>query len=367
MNELPKIYKGLTGIYVDTTEISKVDGEAGSLSYRGASIEALSKRNFIDVCYLVLFDKYPNDKEAQKFSAFLMEHAYLTKQEEGMLRSLKRNLHPMKVLQGIVPLLSLETQGAQEYEGELAKGLIVAAKVPAILAAYHRICIDKPVVEPKAGLSFNANFLHGFTGKLPTEQQVRTLDVTQILQMEHGFNASTYASLVTASTLAPVECAISTGFGTLFGKLHGGADEAALDMAMNIADVAGVKEFVTNSLENKQKIMGMGHRVYKVIDPRAKILKPMARELCQGTPFEKTFLILNAIEQVMGEEMLKKGKDIKANVEFYKGPVFYALGIPANYFTGLFAMSRVFGYLAHILASRKDNKLIRPKAFYVGK
>ena len=367
MSELPTIYRGLNGIYVDSTAISKVDGDAGDLSYRGESIEQLAKRDFVEVCYLVLFDKYPSDEEKAQFDHFLLSHSYVSAAEEKILRSLSQNLHPMKMLQGMTPLLELEAQIEHDYAPEMADGLIVAAKVPALLAAYHQICIGKPIVQANKELSFHARFLHRFNGHLPTKKQVELLDVTQILQMEHSFNASTYAALVTASTLAPVECAISTGFGTLYGKLHGGADQAALEMAMGIADVADVEDFVVTSLKNKQKIMGMGHRVYKVVDPRAKILKPMARELCLGTPFEKTYLILEEIERVMGVEMNKKGKDIKANVEFYKGPVFYALGIPANYFTGLFAMSRVFGYLAHILASREDNVLIRPKAYYVGK
>ncbi|MBL1422341.1 MAG: citrate/2-methylcitrate synthase [Alphaproteobacteria bacterium] len=367
MSDLPTIYRGLSGIYVDSTAISKVDGENGVLTYRGESIEVLAKRDFIEVCYLVLFDDYPSDEEKSSFNQFLIEHSNISKAEEKTLRSLSQNLHPMKMLQGMVPLLELKTQIKHNYEPEMADGLIIAAKVPALLAAYHQICVGKPIIPATKNLSFHANFLHRFTGKLPHDKQVAILDVTQILQMEHSFNASTYAALVTASTLAPVECAISTGFGTLFGKLHGGADQAALEMAMGITDIADVEEFVVTSLKNKQKIMGMGHRVYKVVDPRAKILKPMARELCLGTPFEKTYLILEEIERVMGVEMNKKGKDIKANVEFYKGPVFYALGIPANYFTALFAMSRVFGYLAHILASRADNMLIRPKAYYIGK
>lgn len=367
MDELPKIYKGLNGIYVDTTEISKVDGQAGALSYRGEPIDKLVTRDFIEVCHLVLFDGFPSDEERAKLNEFLLEHSTISTQEEALIRGLGVDLHPMKLLQGLTPLLSLKPKIPHNYAPEMAAGLIVAAKLPAILAAYHRICIGKNIIPLNKGLSFHANFLHRFSGKLPNEQQIKTLDVTQILQMEHGFNASTYASLVTASTLAPIECAISTGFGTLYGKLHGGADQAALEMAMNIADISDVESFVKTSLKNKQKIMGMGHRVYKVIDPRAKTLKPMAKQLCADTPFENIFAKLEKIEQVMADEMSKKGKDIKANVEFYKGPVFYALGIPPNYFTALFAMSRVFGYIAHILASRENNTLIRPKAFYVGK
>ncbi|MBT3980435.1 MAG: citrate synthase [Bacteriovoracaceae bacterium] len=362
------IYKGLEGIYVDTTAISQIDGELGLLSYRGIPIEELVGLDFATVCFLVLFGRRPCVNEREELETFLLGNSHTTKKEEAILGSIPEGLHPMKVLQGMIPLIDLENENNLKgaYSEELRNGLMVAAKLPAILAAFHRIRIGEKVLSIKKGLSFNANFLYRFTGKLPTDLETKTLDTAQILQMEHGFNASTYSARVTASTLAPVEVALSAAIGTLYGKLHGRADQAALEMAMEIGRVEDVENFILSALDSKKKIMGMGHRVYKVVDPRAKILRPMAEALCAGTPFEGNFRVLEKIEEVMGTEMLKKGKHIKANVEFYKGPVFYALGIPTQYFTSLFAMSRTFGYLAHILESRKDNKLIRPKAFYVG-
>ncbi len=367
MNELPKIYRGLNGIYVGETSVSNVEGDVGNLSYRGINIKDLVNRDFVEVCYLLLFETLPNPHQKMQLEDFLINHSDLNQMEVSLVKSIDKNLHPMKMLQAMVPLISLETEYQHGYSHEMASGLIVAAKIPSILAAFYQVGRGNEPITVKKGLSFNENFLYRFYGQLPSDQQVNILDVTQILQMEHSFNASTYASLVTASTLAPVECAIATAIGTLYGKLHGGADQAALEMAMNISSLNDVESFVLESLAKKQKIMGMGHREYKVVDPRAKILKPMARELCIGTPFENIYLILEKIEVIMGREMQKKGKDIKANVEFYKGPVFYALGIPSVYFTGIFAMSRVFGYLAHILASREKNVLIRPKAFYIGR
>lgn len=365
--QLPKIHKGLAGLYVDTTGISNIDGAKGLLSYRGVEIEKLAHKDFGSVCFFVLFGRSPSATELQELDDFLFRHSELSESEVQTLESLPKDLHPMQVLQGMIPLINNKVKMSSSiYSEEACEGLVIAAKLPSLIAGYHRLSLGKEVLRPKKGLGMNGNFLYLFSGKLPHDKEVKTLDTVQILQMEHGFNASTYSARVTASTLAPVQVALSAAVGTLYGKLHGGADQLALEMAMEIGELDHVPSYVEHKLANKEKIMGMGHRVYQVVDPRAKVLKPMAKELCMGTPFEKNYLILEEIERVMGEQMMKKGKLIKANVEFYKGPVFYALGIAPKYFTSMFAMSRVYGYLAHILESRIDNKLIRPKAFYVG-
>ncbi|MEZ4742921.1 MAG: citrate/2-methylcitrate synthase [Bdellovibrionota bacterium] len=169
---------------------------------------------------------------------------------------------------------------------------------------------------------------HRFNGKIPTAEEVLVLDTTQVLQMEHGFNASTFAARVTASTLSPIECAISTAIGTLFGRLHGGADQAALEMVLKIDGLNNAEDFIGNILKNKEKVMGMGHRVYRVVDPRARILKPLARSLCLNTPFQALFETFEKVEDIMELEMARKGRKIRANIEFYKGPVFYSMGIP---------------------------------------
>lgn len=367
--ETPIIHKGLDGIYVDETSISDVDGENGRLIYRDHAIEDLAKSDFIEVVFLVLFGRFPNVNEGNELKMVLAENSDLSANEVAVLKNISPATHPMKVLQGIVPLLDLTSKrkiGAWLTE-EALRGLVLAAKIPAVIAAYFRIQSGKDVLPSKLGLSYHESFLYRFNGKLPAREQVKILDITQVLQMEHGFNASTFAARVTASTLAPVECAISSAIGTLFGKLHGGADQAALEMGLTIGSPDKAEGFVMKSLRDKQKIMGMGHRIYRVVDPRAKILKPLARSLCENTPFMNLYLTLEKVEDVVEREMAKQGKKIKANVEFYKGPVFYALGITPEYFTALFAMSRVFGYLAHVLESRKSNRLIRPQGYYISR
>ena len=363
----PQIHRGLDGIYVDQTSISDVDGENGRLIYRDYPIEEAIGLGFTDVAFLVIFGRRPSSQERAELETFLSENSDLAANEAEILRQLSPATHPMKMLQGLVPLLDAAQRRTIPVwmSEEAARGLVIAAKVPALVAGLFRLRTGEKILASKAGLSFHENFLYRMTGKLPSREQVKVLDVTQILQMEHGFNASTFAARVTASTLAPVECAISTAIGTLYGKLHGGADQAALETGLAVGSPEKAEAFVLESLRTKQKIMGMGHRIYRVVDPRAKILKPLARSLCEGTPFWSLYLTMEKIEEVMEREMAKQGKQIKANVEFYKGPVFYALGIPPEYFTALFAMSRVFGYIAHVLESWKDNKLIRPKAHYV--
>lgn len=375
---MPKIFRGLEGIYVDTTAICAIDGAKGMLSYRGMAIEELAQQPFWQVVALVLGgegsererDKSPELVES--LAEFMGAESALSPEALATLKTISPEVHPMQVLQGMIPLLSTEGTGGDSFGleehvgGEGLEGLRIAAKVPTLIAALHRLRSGQPALAPKKGLSFHENFLYMFTGRNPSPEEVATLDTTQILQMEHGFNASTFAARVTASTLAPMASALSSAVGTLFGKLHGGADQAALEMVLEIGAPEDAEAFVLNALEHKVKIMGLGHRVYKVVDPRAKILKPMARALCASTPFEPLYQTFEQVEDVMEREMAAQGKQVKANVEFYKAPVFYALGFPPQYFTCLFVMSRIFGYIAHILESRQDNRLIRPKALYIG-
>ena len=363
----PTIYKGLENIYVDETSICNIDGMVGSLSYRDHSIDGIAKKDFVDVIHLLINKSFPSTDNKKRLDTFLRHYSILSEYELSVIKALPTDIHPMLVLQSLTPVLNLNLDSNFRFSEniELDQGLIICAKLPTVLATYYRLGQGEQLIEGDPSFDLYKNFLYQFTGRIPTDQQVQTLRTAQILQMEHGFNASTFTARVVASTLSPIQSCVSAAIGSLFGKLHGGADQAALEMAMEIAHPDNVEDFVLTSLREKKKIMGMGHRVYKVIDPRAVILKPMARELCLDSKFERLYLTLEKIEEVMNREMLKKGKDIKANVEFYKGAVFYALGFPTQYFTSLFAIARSYGYLAHVLESRIGNKLIRPKAFYI--
>ena len=347
------IAKGLEGITVDETKISLVDGESGTLAYRGHPIDDLVDRPFDEVAALVATGACDTN-----FAAQLATAGELSQRETRLIQQLPRTLHPMHVLQGITPLL--DPAEAFSEHGLAAQGFAIAAKLPAIVATHM---LGKPTAAQEP--SYTDRFL-GMIGTELTPVARRAFAVTQILQIEHSFNASSFAARVTASTLAPVQNALSTGFGTLHGVLHGGADQAALETAERVGSPDRAKAFVDQCIADKRRVMGMGHREYRVLDPRARHIKRIAAEVSHGTPHEVTFQTLLAIEARFAERMAEKNKQLHANVEFYKGVVYRVLGLTPQYFTAGFAMARVFGYLAHFIESREGNRLIRPAARYIG-
>ena len=356
----------LAGVVVGETAISDVQGDIGLLSYRGIDVNDLVGVPFLHVVWMVLFGDWPNAQEKSRLKAFMCLHTRLTYTEIDLLQHVSRDLHPMLMLQGLVPLLKLPEEQTLEIDQDAEQGLFLAAKISALVAAHHRLAQSKAILPPIPGRLFHENFLNMFHGSAPTQEQRRMLDAAQILQMEHSFNCGTFAGRVCASTLAPIQSCISASIGTLFGKLHGGADQAALEMAMEIGSPDKAEAYVKHCLANKVKIMGMGHREYRTVDPRAKVLKPMAVELCQDAQSKNLLATLVAVEEACQREFAENGKEIWANVEFYKGAVFHSMGIPSHYFTAMFAMSRVYGYIAHFLEFRQDNRLIRPRALYTG-
>ena len=356
----------LAGIVVGDTAISDVQGEQGLLSYRGIDINDLVAVPFLHVVWMVLFGDWPEEQEKSRLKTFMCRHSRLSHAEIELLRHVPRDLHPMLMLQGMVPLLQLPQEQTMEMEPDAEHGLFLAAKITALIAAHYRLGQSKVVLAPTPGRLFHENFLTMFLGTAPTPEQVRMLNAAQILQMEHSFNCGTFAGRVCASTLAPIQSVVSASIGTLFGKLHGGADQAALEMAMAIGSPDKAEAYVQDCLARKEKIMGMGHREYRTVDPRAKILKPMAMELCQEGESRNLLLTLVAVEEACQRAFAEQDKEIWANVEFYKGAVFHSLGIPTHFFTAMFAMSRVYGYVAHYLEFSKNSRLIRPRARYVG-
>jgi citrate synthase len=356
----------LAGIVVGETAISDVQGDSGVLNYRGIDINDMVGTPFLHAAWMVLFGEWPNAQEKSQLKAFMCRHASLTHDEIDLLEKLPKGLHPMLMLQGMVPLLCLPEESSLEIDLDAAQGLFLAAKISGLIAAHYRLAQNKSILQPVPGKLFHENFLTMFHGSSPSEEQRRMLDAAQILQMEHSYNAGTFAGRVCASTLAPIQSSVSASIGTLYGRLHGGADQAALEMAIAIGSPENAAAYVTECLANKVKIMGMGHREYRTVDPRAKILKPMAVELCRDDESKRLLATLVAVEEACQKEFSAKGKEIWANVEFYKGAVFHSLGIPTHYFTAMFAMARVYGYIAHFLEFKNDSRLIRPRARYVG-
>lgn len=364
-----KVEKGLAGVYVDTTAIADVDGERGRLSYRGYDVADLVGLDYDAVVWLVLFGELPDHDQRRWLGGLLRERGTLSAYEIALIEQLPADTHPMAALQALVPVSDTPLAAlADPYAlgADALTGLLLIAKLPVLLAALHQRHSGRPIALAQRYEAYHDNFIANFLGEAPTPQQRAILDVTQILQMEHSFNAGTFTCRVVASTLASLKSSVAAGYGALSGPLHGGADEAALAMAQAIGAPERAEAFVADQLAAKQKIMGMGHREYRTVDPRAKILKPLAAQLCAGTPHENLFRILESVESAFRAAMLRSGKDLWANVDFYKGAVYTALGIEPRYFTALFAMARTVGYVAHFLETRLDNKLVRPRALYNG-
>ncbi len=360
---------GLEGVVVGATAVSNVDGTEGRLSYRGQPIEELVARPYLQVAWLLLYGTWPNPREEQTLAHFLLEHRALAQHERDLLAALPLDIHPMHMLQGLVPVLDFEPRARLALPGgeDARRGLIVAARLPTLLAAWLR---------RRAGLDWTASstrldplqaFLASFTGSEPNARQLAALRAAQILQMEHSYNAGTFAGRVVLSAQAPVECAIAASIGTLFGTLHGGADQAALEFAQSVGSPEAADAAVGTVLAAGGRVMGIGHREYRVTDPRARLLKPLAASLCSAdAEAHQLFQTLVAIEESCVRRLEKPGKTLRANVEFYKGAVFHTLGLPSDSFTAMFAMARVWGYIAHALEFRPQARLIRPRAEYLG-
>ncbi|MCB1844646.1 MAG: citrate/2-methylcitrate synthase, partial [Halioglobus sp.] len=322
----PVFSADLAGIIVGETAISDVQGDKGLLSYRGVDINDMISVPFLHVVWMLLFGELPNEQQRSRLKTFMCRHLNLTHDEQDLLRQVPGDLHPMLMLQGLVPLLQMPTEEMLEAGMDAEHGLFIGAKITALVAAHYRLSQNKVILPPTPGKLFHENFLTMFHGSAPGADQVKMLNAAQILQMEHSFNAGTFAGRVCASTLAPIQSSISASIGTLYGRLHGGADQAALEMAMHIGSPDKAADYVSRCLAEKEKIMGMGHREYRTVDPRAKILKPMAVELCQDAESRNLLAVLMAVEEACQQAFAEKGKEIWANVEFYKGAVFHSLG-----------------------------------------
>lgn len=348
------VSKGLAGVVVDQTAISDVQGEAGRLTYRGRDIAELTEQPFHQVARWVVDGELDDG-----LAPLLAQQANLDDRESAAVLALPAELHPMLVLQSVIPGLSPAVDWGY---GEANQGLQVAAKVPAIVATHLR----REIIHLDPTEDYVGRFLAAINPDGGVTASMRAaFNTAQILQLEHSFNAGTFAARVVASTLAPVQSAISAGIGALYGELHGGADEAVLNIADGLSGPKEGEDYVRRSIADGIKVPGMGHREYRVRDPRAAFMQHWAETLSRSTQYEATYETLVAIEHTFRDVMQAEGKALHANVEFYKGLVYRMLGLPNHFFTAGFAMARVFGYIAHFIESRQDNRIYRPAAQYV--
>jgi citrate synthase len=370
---------GLRGVTVADTKISYIDGNNGILIYRGYRIEDLARdSSFIETAYLLLDGTLPSKSQLETFNGRIIEARALPDFIHESMRKLPKTAEPMDVLQGMVPLLGMDdpdlTVDSREANERMAIRLI--ARLPAVVAAWHRIRNGLDPLPPDNDLSHAANFLWQLHGKKPDAEFARDLDICLVLHADHTFNASTFACREVVSTLAHMYAGVSAGVGALSGSLHGGANARVMKMLFEIEPRirAGksVEDWVRESLEQGRKIMGMGHAVYKTIDPRSKILKAMSLRLGEKLGQTIWYEMLVGIEKTALEEFEKRGKaNIKPNVDFYSGSVYHLMGIPTDLMTPIFAISRVSGWCAHVIEEKFAEAqgkpaLYRPQAEYVG-
>ena len=366
---------GLRGVTVADTKISFIDGEKGILIYRGYRIEQLAQdSSFMEVAYLILNGYLPNKNELMEFGALVKDERHLPDYVYEILNTYPKDAAPMDVLQSAVTSLAMSDPDLLEEtrDAHIRMAIRLIARIPVLAAAWHRIRKGVEPLPSDEELSHAANFLWQLHGKKPDAEMARDLDTCLVLHADHTFNASTFACREVVSTRAHMYAGVSAGIGALSGSLHGGANAKVMKMLMELESENDIAGWIKSQLDGGGKIMGMGHAVYKTMDPRAIFLKDMAARLGRKTGQERWHVLSTEIEKFGIEAFRKKGKTaILPNVDFYSAPVYHIMGIPLDLMTPVFAISRITGWCAHIIeekfAEAQDKPaLYRPKAEYVG-
>ncbi|MDC1250828.1 bifunctional 2-methylcitrate synthase/citrate synthase [Pelagibacteraceae bacterium] len=358
------IKKGLLGIVVDETEISKVMPEINSLTYRGYAAQDLCARcDFEEVAYLILNKELPNKKQLKEFKKELSKEITLSKNLINILKQIPKKSHPMDVARTAVSVMGLEDKETKDNspKANLRKAIRILAKTPTALAAFYRLRKGKKIIAPKKDLSFSENFFYMCFGKVPNKEIVKAFDVSLILYAEHSFNVSTFTARTITSSLSDIHGAITGAIASLKGPLHGGANEEVMHMMKKIKKPEHAFKWITKALKNKDVVMGFGHRVYKSGDSRVPTMREYFKRVAiikKDKTFEK---IYDIVEKVMIEE-----KNIYPNVDYPTGPTYHLMGFDTDFFTPIFVISRITGWSAHIMEQHAANKLIRPLASYKG-
>jgi citrate synthase len=359
------IAKGLEGIIANSTAISDVRGEEGVLIYAGYNIDELAGHaSYEEVVYLLWHGELPNKAQLATLKEELASLRELPLGVVDFLKSAPKDANPMDVIRTAVSMLGLTDKvptGEIDPVKNRHRAVSLTAKVGVIAAYYHRARTGKDLPPVRKDLGEAAHFLYLLNGEVPTEEAAKTLDVAYVLHADHGMNASTFSARVTIATLSDIYSAVTSAIGTLKGPLHGGANEGVIHMLQEIGDESKVDGWIEQALATKKKVMGIGHRVYKTLDPRAPHLRSMAVQLCEQLGEGKWIRMSERIA-----ELMKERKGLNANVDFYSATVYYSLGLPTDMFTPIFAIARTSGWTAHILEQLVDNRLYRPLSEYVG-
>ena len=358
------IKKGLLGIVVDETEVSKVMPEINSLTYRGYAAQDLCEYcRFEEVAYLILNKDLPNSIQLKQFEKEEKNNRELSKNLYEIIKHMPKKSHPMDVARTAVSVMGLEDKETSDSspEANMRKALRIFSKTPTALAAFYRIRSGKKIIKPKKSLSFSENFFYMCFGKVPQKEIVKAFDVSLILYAEHSFNVSTFTARTITSSLSDIHGAITGAIASLKGPLHGGANEEVMHMMKKIKKPANALKWINNALKNKDVVMGFGHRVYKSGDSRVPTMREYFGKVAKIKK-DKTF---EKIYDIVEKVMIKK-KNIHPNVDYPTGPTYHLMGFDTDFFTPIFVISRITGWSAHIMEQHAANKLIRPLASYKG-
>ncbi len=360
-------FPGLAGIPAAKSSVSFVDGAKGILEYRGIRLEDLAKHgSFLETAFLLLFKRLPTKRELEDFTKDVFHHRRIKYRIIDLLKSLPEQGHPIDALQAAVAALGMfyPVHDVREKATRYLTAVRLIAKLPTIVAAFARLRRGDASIRPRDDLSYAENFLYMLTEQVPDPALAKIFDVCLILHAEHTMNASTFTGMVTASTLADPYTVISSAIGALKGPLHGGANEAVIHMLEKIQTPQRVPEYLDCKLTNKEKIMGFGHRIYKVKDPRAIVMQEFAQQLDAPRDTPSLYTLARTVEKHMEARVGPKG--IRPNVDFYSGIIYHRMGIETDLFTPMFAMARVAGWLAHCFEQYQENHLFRPDQIYDG-
>jgi len=361
--------RGLAGVIADESKICTIDGVKGELYYCGYPIQTLAKEShFTETAYLLFYSKLPTSSQLKEFESKLSAASEIPGFVYDLIRTTPKGAHPMRTLQAAVAALGMDepVNSSHSWDEHREIAIRLTGAFSTLIAAIGRHRDGKDFVSPRSDLSHAANFLYMLTGEEPDAKIAKMFDTCLLLHAEHTFNASTFTGRVVASTQADLYTAISSAVGALYGPLHGGANERVLHMVDEIGGVDNLQAWFENAMETKKKVMGMGHRVYKTIDPRAKILKGMLTVLAEEKGDTSSLEVLNQLADLMAKKMEESGKEIWPNVDFYSGTLYTLMGIEPIHYTPIFALARVSGWAAHCLELWTDSRLYRPKAHYVG-
>ncbi|MCC7365976.1 MAG: citrate synthase [Dehalococcoidia bacterium] len=364
---MTEIARGLEGVNVTTTKLCRIDGQKGELVYAGYNIYDLAEHStFEEVAFLLWNQRLPNAEELAALKAELVAERELSPLVNTVLREIWAEVRPMRTLEVAVEIIGAEDRKSSDLSNAQLKKTAarLTAKMATVIAMYDRLRHGKEPVAPRADLNHAANFLWMLTGEEPTELAKRTFDVALILHAEHEMNASTFSAMVTASTLSDMYSAIASAIGTLKGPLHGGANEAVYKVLEEIKTPDQIKAHVDALTARGERVMGIGHRIYKTTDPRANILEKLGHKVAETSPDRHYFDLSLKLRDYLAEKL--QGKPLYPNVDFFSASVYKMLGIPSDLYTPIFALARITGWTAHLLEQYADNRLVRPNAVYQG-